>query len=119
MTSLETLFTSDFLSARVYFLITIPPKFQARTFQPGESDDDDEDDDDEYTDDDEEEVQSPIDDVDPFIFFMETMHGTPLYPLFSSLDLCSPTSLSLFPLYIHSLTTSLNHNSLTFLCPTR
>ncbi|CAA6659826.1 unnamed protein product [Spirodela intermedia] len=43
---------------------------QARAFQPDESD---EDSDDEYTDDDEEEVESPIDSVDPFIFFVETV----------------------------------------------
>ncbi|XP_078434318.1 ARM repeat superfamily protein isoform X2 [Wolffia australiana] len=46
---------------------------QAKAFQPGESDEDSDDDDD-YTDDDDEEVESPIDNVDPFIFFVETMH---------------------------------------------
>ncbi|KAI4334803.1 hypothetical protein L6164_013512 [Bauhinia variegata] len=42
---------------------------QARSFRPNDDDDDDSDDD--YSDD--EELQSPIDDVDPFIFFVDTM----------------------------------------------
>uniref|UniRef100_A0A2P2IMB8 Uncharacterized protein MANES_04G061600 n=1 Tax=Rhizophora mucronata TaxID=61149 RepID=A0A2P2IMB8_RHIMU len=42
---------------------------QAKSFRP--RDDDDEDSDDEYSDD--EELQSPIDEVDPFIFFVDTV----------------------------------------------
>ncbi|OVA18810.1 Importin-beta [Macleaya cordata] len=42
---------------------------QARSFRPADDDDDDSDDD--YSDD--EELQSPIDDVDPFIFFVDTV----------------------------------------------
>ncbi|XP_026419105.1 importin beta-like SAD2 [Papaver somniferum] len=42
---------------------------QARSFRP--ADEDDEDSDDDYSDD--EELQSPIDDVDPFIFFVDTV----------------------------------------------
>ncbi|XP_045795373.1 importin beta-like SAD2 [Trifolium pratense] len=42
---------------------------QAKSFRPADDDDDDSDDD--YSDD--EELQSPIDDVDPFIFFVDTM----------------------------------------------
>ncbi|XP_031254768.1 importin beta-like SAD2 [Pistacia vera] len=42
---------------------------QARAFRPNDEDDDDSDDD--YSDD--EELQSPIDEVDPFIFFVDTI----------------------------------------------
>lgn len=42
---------------------------QAKAFRPHDSDDDDSDDD--YSDDDE--LQSPIDEVDPFIFFVDTV----------------------------------------------
>ncbi|KAL0432979.1 UNVERIFIED_CONTAM: Importin beta-like SAD2 [Sesamum latifolium] len=42
---------------------------QARAFRPTESDDEDSDDD--FSDD--EELQSPIDDVDPFVFFVDTI----------------------------------------------
>ncbi|RHN44648.1 putative importin-beta domain-containing protein [Medicago truncatula] len=42
---------------------------QAKSFRPADDDDDDSDDD--YSDD--EELQSPIDEVDPFIFFVDTM----------------------------------------------
>lgn len=45
---------------------------QARSFRPAEDDDDDDSDDD-YSDD--EELQSPIDDVDPFIYFVDTVKG--------------------------------------------
>lgn len=45
---------------------------QAKAFQP-EEDYDSDDDDDAYSDD--EEFQSPIDDVDPFIFFVESVKG--------------------------------------------
>lgn len=41
---------------------------QAKSFRP--ADDDDDDDDDDFSDD--EDLQSPIDEVDPFIFFMDT-----------------------------------------------
>jgi hypothetical protein len=43
---------------------------QARGFQPADEDDDSDDD---FSDD--EELQSPIDEVDPFIFFVETIQG--------------------------------------------
>ncbi|KAG2658417.1 hypothetical protein PVAP13_1KG222700 [Panicum virgatum] len=43
---------------------------EARGFQPADSDDDSDDD---FSDD--EELQSPIDEVDPFIFFVETVQG--------------------------------------------
>ncbi|XP_047182998.1 importin beta-like SAD2, partial [Vigna umbellata] len=42
---------------------------QAKSFRPNDEDDDDSDDD--YSDD--EELQSPIDDVDPFVFFVDTI----------------------------------------------
>ncbi|KAK7295628.1 hypothetical protein RJT34_18539 [Clitoria ternatea] len=42
---------------------------QAKSFRPNDSDDDDSDDD--YSDD--EELQSPIDEVDPFVFFVDTI----------------------------------------------
>ncbi|KAF7807445.1 importin beta-like SAD2 [Senna tora] len=42
---------------------------QARSFRPNDEDDDDSDDD--YSDD--EELQSPIDEVDPFVFFVDTI----------------------------------------------
>ncbi|XP_042481836.1 importin beta-like SAD2 [Macadamia integrifolia] len=45
---------------------------QAKAFRPNDDDDDD-DSDDEYSDD--EELQSPIDEVDPFIFFVDTVKG--------------------------------------------
>lgn len=45
---------------------------QAKSFRPLD-DEDDEDTDDDYSDD--EELQSPIDDVDPFIFFVDTVKG--------------------------------------------
>ncbi|XP_065865475.1 importin beta-like SAD2 [Euphorbia lathyris] len=44
---------------------------QAKSFRP--HDEDDEDSDDDYSDD--EELQSPIDEVDPFIFFVDTIKG--------------------------------------------
>lgn len=44
---------------------------QAKAFRPNDSDDDDSDDD--YSDD--EELQSPIDEVDPFVFFVDTLTG--------------------------------------------
>ncbi|KAJ6956313.1 importin-7 [Populus alba x Populus x berolinensis] len=44
---------------------------QAKSFRPHDDDDDDSDDD--YSDD--EELQSPIDEVDPFIFFVDTIKG--------------------------------------------
>ncbi|GAB2295813.1 secondary alcohol dehydrogenase (SADH2) [Dionaea muscipula] len=44
---------------------------QAKAFRPNDSDDDDSDDD--YSDDDE--LQSPIDEVDPFVFFVDTIKG--------------------------------------------
>lgn len=44
---------------------------QAKAFRPHDSDDDDSDDD--YSDD--EELQSPIDEVDPFIFFVDMVKG--------------------------------------------
>lgn len=43
---------------------------QARGFQPADEDDDSDDD---FSDD--EELHSPIDEVDPFIFFVETVQG--------------------------------------------
>lgn len=44
---------------------------QARGFQENDSDDDSDDDFDE-----DEEMQSPIDEIDPFILFVETVQGT-------------------------------------------
>ncbi|KAJ6801624.1 importin beta-like SAD2 [Iris pallida] len=44
---------------------------KAKAFQPNDDDDDDDDSDDDYSDD--EELQSPIDEVDPFMFFVETV----------------------------------------------
>jgi hypothetical protein len=44
---------------------------QAKGFQENDTDDDSDDDIDE-----DEEMQSPIDEIDPFIFFVETIHGT-------------------------------------------
>lgn len=44
---------------------------QARSFRP--TDDDDDDSDDDFSDD--EDLQSPIDEVDPFVFFMDTAKG--------------------------------------------
>ncbi|KAI3700144.1 hypothetical protein L2E82_44762 [Cichorium intybus] len=44
---------------------------QARSFRP--ADDDDDDDDDDFSED--EDLQSPIDEVDPFVFFMDTAKG--------------------------------------------
>lgn len=52
--------------ARALFFVII----QARGFQPADEDDDSDDD---FSDD--EELQSPIDEVDPFIFFVETIQG--------------------------------------------
>lgn len=49
---------------------------QAKSFRPADDSDDDDSDDD-YSDD--EELQSPIDDVDPFIFFVDTIKGKPIY----------------------------------------
>lgn len=46
---------------------------QARGFQLHDDDDDDDDSDDDFSDD--EELQTPIDEVDPFIFFVETIQG--------------------------------------------
>ncbi|KAK4732977.1 hypothetical protein R3W88_025965 [Solanum pinnatisectum] len=45
---------------------------QAKAFRSHDEDDDDEDSDDDFSDDDEE-MQSPLDEVDPFIFFVETI----------------------------------------------
>jgi hypothetical protein len=47
---------------------------QAKGFQENDSDDDSDDDIDE-----DEEMQSPIDEIDPFIFFIETIHGTIIF----------------------------------------
>lgn len=44
---------------------------QAKAFRSNEDDDDDDDDD--FSDD--EELQSPIDDIDPFVFFVDTVKG--------------------------------------------
>lgn len=44
---------------------------QAKAFRPHDEEDDDSDDD--YSDD--EELQSPIDEVDPFVFFVDTVKG--------------------------------------------
>lgn len=46
---------------------------QAKAFRSNEEDDDDDTDDD-FSED--EELQSPIDDIDPFIFFVDTIKGT-------------------------------------------
>ena len=51
--------------ARLFIFVII----QARGFQPADSDDDSDDD---FSDDG---LQSPIDEVDPFIFFVETVQG--------------------------------------------
>jgi len=53
----------------------VTPK--TRTFRPNDEDDDDSDDD--FSDD--EELQSAIDDVDPFVFFVDTMKGMLILPL--------------------------------------
>lgn len=47
---------------------------KAKSFRPHDSDDDDSDDD--FSDD--EELQSPIDEVDPFIFFVDAIKGMPI-----------------------------------------
>ena len=52
--------------ARLFIFVMI----QARGFLPADEDDDS---DDGFSDD--EELQSPIDEVDPFIFFVETVQG--------------------------------------------
>ncbi|KAL8140216.1 hypothetical protein V2J09_006237 [Rumex salicifolius] len=44
---------------------------EAKAFRPDEDDDDDDDSDDDFSDD--EELQSPIDEVDPFIFFVDSI----------------------------------------------
>ncbi|CAM8933119.1 unnamed protein product [Rhodiola kirilowii] len=46
---------------------------QAKAFHHTGTDDDDSDEDFSDDDDDDEEMQSPIDDVDPFVYFMETV----------------------------------------------
>ena len=50
-----------------FYIVT--PK--TKTFRPNDEDDDDSDDD--FSDD--EELHSPIDEVDPFVFFVDTMKG--------------------------------------------
>lgn len=51
----------------VYSLLVL----QAKSFRP--ADEEDEDSDDDYSDD--EELQSPLDEVDPFIFFVDSVKG--------------------------------------------
>ena len=53
---------------------------QARGFQLHDEDDDDDDSDDDFSDD--EELQTPIDEVDPFIFFVGTIQGREYFPLY-------------------------------------
>jgi importin-7 len=62
---------------------------QARGFQPADSDDDSDDD---FSDN--EELTSPIDEVDPFIFFVETVQGKPVFVQYLSSDenICSSAS---------------------------
>lgn len=55
-----------------HLIIICHLEFQARAFRPHDEDDDDSDDD--FSDD--EELQSPIDEVDPFVFFVDTIKGT-------------------------------------------
>lgn len=59
---------------------------QAKAFRSHDEDEDDDSDDD--FSDDEEELQSPLDEVDPFIFFVETIKGMMLLILFSKLVFC-------------------------------
>lgn len=51
--------------------ISVGGVLKAKSFRPADDDDDDSDDD--FSDD--EDLQSPIDEVDPFIFFMDTAKG--------------------------------------------
>jgi hypothetical protein len=62
---------------------------QARGFQPADSDDDSDDD---FSDN--EELTSPIDEVDPFIFSVETVQGKPVFVQYLSSDenICSSAS---------------------------
>ncbi|KQJ82085.1 importin beta-like SAD2 isoform X2 [Brachypodium distachyon] len=53
--------------------LSIQKLVQARGFQLHDNDDDDNDSDDDFSDD--EELQTPIDEVDPFIFFVETIQA--------------------------------------------
>lgn len=57
----------DFILDRNFFSAT-----QAKAFRPHDEDDDDDSDFD-YSDD--EDLQSPIDEVDPFVFFVDTVKG--------------------------------------------
>lgn len=67
----------------LYMLLVI----QARGFQLHDEDDDDDDSDDDFSDD--EELQTPIDEVDPFIFFVGTIQGREIFPtFFYSIYLC-------------------------------
>ncbi|XWS13240.1 hypothetical protein CRYUN_Cryun36dG0020500 [Craigia yunnanensis] len=61
---------------------------QAKAFRANDDDDDDDDSDDDFSDD--EELQSPIDEVDPFVFFVDTVKGKCLFSLYA----CSYTSLT-------------------------
>lgn len=54
-------------------------ELQAKSFRPTESDDETDDD---FSDD--EELQSPIDDVDPFVFFVDIIKGKMLAPFVTS-----------------------------------
>lgn len=63
---------------------------QARGFQENDSDDDSDDD---FED---EEMQSPIDEIDPFIFFVETIQGTVTF--FSHKRFAAPTKPETFAL---------------------
>lgn len=56
---------------------------QAKAFRSTEDDEDDSDDD--FSDD--EELQSPIDDVDPFVFFVDTIKGKIRISSYMDLDI--------------------------------
>ncbi|KAH7521474.1 hypothetical protein FEM48_Zijuj07G0037500 [Ziziphus jujuba var. spinosa] len=62
------------------------PCILAKSFRPADEDDDDSEDD--YSDD--EELQSPIDDVDPFIFFVDAVKGFLTCPFPDVLFFCNP-----------------------------
>jgi importin-7 len=64
---------------------------QGRGFQPADSDDDSDDD---FSDN--EELTSPIDEVDPFIFCVETVQGKPVFVQYLSSDenICSKCLMS-------------------------
>ena len=71
---------------RVGIVISFQCTVQAKSFRPDDEDDYDSDDD--YSDD--EEMQSPLDDVDPFIYFVDTIKG--MWSFFKFDLICSKLS---------------------------